>query len=349
MEIIEPGARPPEASKAGKHRRRAGGLIGIVISVVCLYFVLRQLDIAALWRTVSGFDPALLLGGLAALVFGYAMRIVRWALMLRAGGARVAILRCAAPFMGSMALNNVLPLRAGDVVRALVFPAAIGAGKVTAAASLVLERLLDLLTLLAVLGAGLLLSPGLELPQAAKEIAVILSLCGVVALIGFMRFGNFTMRQLMRLGGWMQQRSMGSLASGIGVLGGFVADLQSMVRRNALVTAGLLSVFVWAGESGLIWALLNGSGISAAYPAALVVTAMVTLSTLVPSSPGYIGPFHLAGYAAATMLGATPETAAGFSVIAHLGLWLPVTLAGTAVIMFNRRLFAGADQMSRDI
>ena len=69
--------------------------------------------------------------------------------------------------------------------------------------------------------------------------------------------------------------------------------------------------------------------------------AIATLATLVPSSPGYVGPFHLAAFAGITFLGGTNEQAASFAVLSHLGVWVPTTLAGAVAIASTPDMFRG--------
>ena len=85
---------------------------------------------------------------IASLGAGYALRVYRWAIMLRAYKPEVAFRSCAAPYLGSIALNNLLPFRAGDVVRALVFPNSLGVSKTDSTISLVIERIIDVLVLI---------------------------------------------------------------------------------------------------------------------------------------------------------------------------------------------------------
>lgn len=112
-------------------------------------------------RTARGAGP-LSLGMLdprgISLALGYMLRILRWSMMLRSTGARATFSDCCAPFLGSIALNNILPFRLGDVVRALVFPRSMGITRIIATSSLFVERLVDLMTLLVSLAIGLLQS-----------------------------------------------------------------------------------------------------------------------------------------------------------------------------------------------
>ena len=257
----------------------------------------------------------------------------------RAAGARVSGVACAAPFVGSVALNNVLPFRAGDVIRAVVFPTAIGVRRVTATASIVLERILDLQTLLVVLGIGLALTRSVSVPAAFKGGVAILSiLCGtgIAAAVIFSRHR----RLISRAAAAAERRDRARLAGGLRVGQELMEGLAAMSRPGVLAWAFLLSMFVWLGEAGLFFALLTGLDLATGTAAALVIMAVATLSTLVPSSPGYVGPFHLAAYSAVAALGATSAQAASFAILAHLALWVPTTLAGVAILA-NGQLFRG--------
>jgi uncharacterized protein (TIRG00374 family) len=278
---------------------------------------------------------------MASLAIDYAVRIQRWAVLLRAGDAEVTGWACTAPFLGSITLNNVLPLRAGDLVRALVFPSAIGVRRVTATASLLLERLVDMLTLLLSLGIGLSLSPLAHVPEWLGRSVAGLAVGGCVALFMIVVLHRPVLKLLASLHAVAERRGASKIGGAIAVLSDLTRDAAGMSRPRVLGTLVVLSAIIWVGETGLFWAVLHGLAIDAAFPAALTIMAVATLSTLVPSSPGYVGPFHLAAYSAAVMLGGSPAQAASFAVLAHLGLWLPTTLAGSIAILAKPALFKG--------
>lgn len=323
-----------------KRRRWVRQVLGIAISAGCLALVVRRIDFAEVERALAQTRWQYLALGLASLAFGYATRVQRWSVMLRAAGARVSGVACAAPFVGSVALNNVLPFRTGDVVRAFVFPTAIGVRRVTATASIVLERILDLQALLMVLGIGLALTRSVS-PAAFKGGVAILSiLCGT-GLAAAVIFSRPIARVISRATAAAERRDRARLAAGLRVGQELMEGLAAMSRPGVLARVFLLSILVWLGEAGLFLALLTGLDLATGATAALVIMAVATLSTLVPSSPGYVGPFHLAAYSAVAALGATSAQAASFAILAHLALWVPTTLAGVVAILANGQLFRG--------
>lgn len=342
MELATAGKPPPQPStRYWKNWKR--NAVGVLISVACLGFIVWRIDLEEFINAIASFQWGWLLFGLVSLSFGYVMRIVRWSSLLRAAGAHVPPSRCAAPFLGSIALNNVLPMRLGDVVRALVFPSAIGIGRITATGSLVMERLVDLMTLLACLVIGLAMTAKAQLPEWLVGTAVGLAITGSAVLILFFLFSGWLSRWVGR---WAHKAPYPKRERMLLALKDLLLGIDAMSRLPVLFSLFVLSMLVWAGEAGLYWGLLWGFGLEVGAGAALVVMAIATLATLVPSSPGYVGPFHLAAFSAVIMLGGTPAQAASFAVLAHLGVWLPTTIAGALAILFNPKLFGRAKAMA---
>lgn len=328
-------------NSVGSKRSRANlarQLVGIVISIVCLVFVFRRVDIAQIKQAVENFHWQYLLLGLVSLAIDYAFRIVRWAVMLRAGGADVSASSCAAPFLGSITLNNVLPFRAGDVIRALVFPAALGVSRVTATASLVFERLIDMLTLLACLAIGVLIGSTATIPGWLRDSVGLLAVVGCTMLFVIAVLGTRVVRLLSYITDRLAHRSAG-LAKIVSTVSDLIGSTAAMSRWGVLLTTTVLSACVWLGETGLHWSILHGLGINVGLAGALMIMAVTTLSTLVPSSPGYVGPFHFAAYSMAMMFGSSASAAASFAVLSHLALWIPTTVAGGIAILLKPSLF----------
>lgn len=317
-------------------------LIGGGITLLCLFVFVRQVNVAEVLEALANFHWAHLVFGVASLAIGYALRIIRWSMMLRATGAGATFGNCSAPFLGSIALNNVLPLRLGDVVRALVFPRSMGITRTTATSSLIVERLIDLMTLLASLAIGLFAIQAIEIPAELKATAVSLAIIGgVVLVLGFL-FSGALGRAFSQLAARKEGTSSNGLIRFYGTLGSLLNGFDVMSRPRLLLSMLAVSMLVWAGEAGLFYFVLLGAGVEGSPLVALLVMAVATLSTLVPSSPGYVGPFHLAAFTAISLVGGTAAQAGSYAVIVHLALWLPTTLAGALAIWTRPELFRAA-------
>jgi len=318
-------------------------VVGVAISIVCMGFVAWRIEFKDVSTAIMSFQWSWLPLGLGSLALGYGLRIVRWATLLRAAGANVTPSKCAGPFLASIALNNTLPMRLGDVVRALVFPGAIGISRTVATGSLIMERLVDLMTLLASLAIGLAVTSRTQLPEWLIGMSVALSIAGSIFLI-----------MVFLLSGWLScwvdrwaSKAIGAKRKTLLLLvRGLLEGFDAMSRLPVLLSLFALSMLVWAGEAGLFWSLLHGLDLEADAGSAVVVMAIATLSTLVPSSPGYVGPFHLAAFSAVTMLDGGPTQAASFAVLAHLGVWLPTTVVGALAMLLSPQLFGRAKAMA---
>jgi glycosyltransferase 2 family protein len=333
---------PMSAAQAKKKNGWLKHAIGALITVLCIVMIARQVKLDDVVNAIEHFHWPDLVLGVLFLAGGYALRVLRWSLLLRATGAPVTWRNCLAPFLGSIALNNVLPLRLGDLVRAFVFPNAMGVQKSTATSSLVMERLIDLMTLLCCLALGLYAIKSAHIPPMISESAVSLAVVGGIALTLAFLFSGLLARTLDRMA---RRQGATKLAKVFGALGGLLYGFQAMSRVRVLLLTLLVSMFIWVGESGLFYFVMIGCGLNVTPPMALLVMAIATLSTLVPSSPGYVGPFHLAAFTAISLIGGTTAQAGSFAVLAHLALWLPTTLAGAIAILLRPELF----RIARDV
>lgn len=325
------------SSNKSSSRRWGKHLIGLFITTLCLVVLFRQINFEDVLEALTRFHWSYLILGVASLSFGYSMRILRWSIMLRATGAATSFAECSAPFLGSIALNNILPLRLGDVVRALVFPRSMGITRVTATSSLIMERLIDLMSLLSCFAIGLFAIQAIAIPAEIKSTAVTLSVFGGITLLLVFLYSAKLARLFSRLA--EKAGSIVKVAVVYNAVRGLLEGFNSMSRPKALFGMIIISMLVWIGEAGLFYFVLLGIGVESSLIMALLVMAVATLSTLVPSSPGYVGPFHLAAFTAVSLVGGTAGQAVSYALIVHLTLWLPTTIAGVIAIWMDPELF----------
>jgi uncharacterized membrane protein YbhN (UPF0104 family) len=124
----------------------------------------------------------------------------------------------------------------------------------------------------------------------------------------------------------------------LGIAIDIFAGMHCMVAWKTLGILLAMSIAAWSAEAGLFWALLLGMGLHAGFTAGIAIMALATLATMVPSTPGYFGPFHLAAFSMLTLLDALPADAAVFAVLVHLSLWAPTTVAGAIAIWLNPQM-----------
>jgi uncharacterized protein (TIRG00374 family) len=177
------------SDKAGRSLGRAVRLgLGLVISAIFLYATVRTVPIDKVGAALAGAKLQWILISLGFVALAYALKIYRWVAMLRSLGSAVRLGTAAVPFLGGVAFNNVLPFRAGDVIRVMAFQRFTGIPASGQIGTLVLERLLDLFVLMAFLFATITylqtdvldatLLAGLKLAALAVAVAISYSLRG---------------------------------------------------------------------------------------------------------------------------------------------------------------------------
>lgn len=310
-------------------RRIAQVGLGLAVSAVFIWLILDAVpldDLAAALSTVRGGWVAL---GVAVFVLGYGCRIARWQLMLRIDNPGLPFRRAAIPFMISIAANNVLPLRAGDVMRAFVFSRWLAVPSSSVLATLVSERLLDLLALLGALALAFAYL-GLAAEDAAGLLGVgaagLTAMAVVVALAlifphAFQPVALFAARRVARL-------ASGPGARLVEAFENLFATLRKMTRSGRTLRLIALSVLAWSAEAVVFFCAAQSVPGMTRPVAAWLAMPVGTLSTLLPSSPGYLGTFHYFVIEAAELLGNPATAAAAFAVVAHLVLWLTATAVG---------------------
>ncbi len=76
------------------------------------------------FRALSLANPVWIVGVLGFTFVGYTLRCVRWTRMMRSTGARFSV--CARVLMTSLAANNIMPFRIGDIMRIFTYAPDLG-------------------------------------------------------------------------------------------------------------------------------------------------------------------------------------------------------------------------------
>jgi uncharacterized protein (TIRG00374 family) len=134
----------------------------------------------------------------------------------------------------------------------------------------------------------------------------------------------------MRLGGAVIGRLLPERwrARAVELLGRFLGGLASLRSPVNILMVFVTSVFIWLLETGKYWFVMHAFDFSVSFFALMLMNGIVNLATTIPSAPGYIGTFDAPGIAVLVAYGVDQATAAGYTLVLHVALWLPITLLG---------------------
>ncbi|HEU5452111.1 MAG TPA: lysylphosphatidylglycerol synthase transmembrane domain-containing protein [Terriglobales bacterium] len=315
-------------------RKHLRTILGVAISVAAVAALFRAVPLRALGDAISSANAGYILAGLAALACGYTLRALRWWLMLRSGNPAVKFGSALRVLLVGFAANNVLPLRAGDALRGFGFGEELRAPTALVVASLAVERLLDLLSLL-VLGCCVIRFGGLAaVPQRMAALLQWMTLAGALALGAALLFSRaaeqLALRLLQRLVREGSRRE--SLRNAVSGACGFLHGLGGARTANLFV----LSIAAWLCELALYLSVARALDARFAFAWCCLVLVGANLTTIVPSSPGYIGTFHASVVALLLLAGISRGDAMAYAVLVHGALWCGVTLAGAVAYLSLR-------------
>lgn len=306
-------------------------LAGLAIGTVFFFLALRGVVWSSIETNLTHAHSGWLLLSVVPLGMAYALRIERWRSMLAVFRTRAPYARLLAPYLGSFALNNILPFRLGDAARALAFRAELGAPPSAIASTLIVERVLDLWALCLLLCLSLVF---MGIPDPRGSFSPYLWLIGsIVALLSLtLTFPRRIAKLAILLLNLGLNRVVPRLVSRFVVralLG------VSALRSNGLLWLSLLSILAWLCEGSMMWSVLHALPIE---PRSLsmswAATAMGTLATLIPGTPGHFGTFDFFASAGLIVGGVDRSDATLCAVLTHLIMWLAVTLSGLGAIAF---------------
>ena len=243
-------------------------------------------------------------------------------------------------------VNNVLPLRAGELVRVYVVARRWGGRFWTATATLIVERVLDSLCIVLILGALILLVPH-RMPgyvEATAVVMLVIDIIGVAVLITIVVAPDRG-RQLMSrlLGRWP---TVAARANRIFEM--FVEGLDGIRTPSHLIPLTAWTIVIWLIPALAAWTALRAVGLDLPWLAGWVILAFVGLGVSIPSAPGYVGVFHFAAVKAVEIFG-VPETAGlGYALVFHASQFIPVTVLGWIYLLREQMTIGEAARVSAE-
>ncbi|QHS51191.1 lysylphosphatidylglycerol synthase transmembrane domain-containing protein [Edaphobacter sp. 12200R-103] len=299
---------------------------GLLVSAFFLWYTFRGIHPSE-FRSLSFVHPVWIAGVLGFTLVGYTLRCVRWARMLQSANARFGT--CARVLMTSLAANNIMPLRIGDIMRIFTYAPDLGVAPSAIFSTVILEKLLDVF----VVGLIFVQTAGRDLPtniRRGADAALLISTVGLLVLM----FGAGQLEAPMRkiFASLPQNKLIAKMEHWLLLA---ISTLRQMGIRGNIVLL-LYSAVIWFCEGMIFVSAIHLVGIQTDLLGPWEAVSFANLSYMLPSSPGAIGPFEWAVKLALASHGTSRAIAAVFGLAIHAWMLISVTGAGGLIFLVHR-------------
>jgi glycosyltransferase 2 family protein len=305
----------------------------LLVTVGLLAYFLRDVNLGEVWEKTREADPRLLAMAVAITLMTYVLRAFRWRYLL----APIGPTRFSTAFQTTVigfAASFLLPARAGEVLRPYLLARREGLDPTACFATIILERLLDLVTVLLLFGVFVLLVDPASLagdPAIYARVKTGGLLAAAASVAGFVVF-YFLAGHPEMLGAWalrIERVLPARLARIVAKLVESFAQGLAVMRQPAHLIGSLaLSFPLWLSIALGIWVTSRAFHMTFGYLGSFLVMTLLVVGVAVPT-PGQVGGFHTAyKIAVTTFFGVTQTAAVGGAIVLHAVSFVPVTLLG---------------------
>lgn len=304
-------------------KQRLQVILGLVFSAICLAAIFLFIDVADVVASLQSADYRYLLLAAPLIVAYLALRAVRWRVLLNGDVPLGEVFHI--QNIGYM-LTQLLPLRLGDVARAVLIgsvpPVTIARGLST----MVVERVLDLLVIVTLLPLAVA-----QLTTVSAEIRSVGQTLGVAALLGtgvLIVAANFRPAFVRLARGVFGRISFLDTDRWTGVVDDLLLGLSALTQWRSGLTLLFWSVALWLPMVFAYYTTMLAVRLDVGVVTAVFVMCAAALSIAAPSSPAQVGVFHAGVIAALALIGHTGPEAASFAFLYHALNFVVVLVVG---------------------
>ncbi len=307
---------------AGRRARRRWAQAGILaLAALLLYLAFRGVGWAELGARLADADLGTMALAWGLMTLAMALRSVRWGVLVRERaqpGFLTMFWATTAGYVG----NSYLPARAGDVLRSVLLARHLEIRKTFTLGTTVTERILDTIVVVALAGGVVALIP--VTPGWLASSSIGLSIAAFVALIALLaapRLARWIELVATRLP--IKQSWRDGL---VAMWHEFFTGAKAIQRPGGALAFGSLTAVVWAIDAACMFTVATALGLDAMTPLlALLMVVALALSSVAPSTPGYVGVYQFVAVSVLTPIGFVKTEALALVLLFQAAIYAAVT------------------------
>jgi len=303
--------------------------LGFAISAVFIALFLRATNPRELGEALEQANYWYLIPGIAILFVAVGVRCVRWSILMRPVAPMSPARLFPYAIIGYMA-NNLLPARAGEIVRAYVLGQRENVSRMGTFGTIAVERLFDgciLVLMLLIAGSIVGFDDG-----RLRVIAVASSVLFVAAFIAFyvLTLSEARSRKVLRYFLRALPRRFEPAAEAMAE--SLVSSLRSVHDWRSLSLVVLLSALAWTVETGSYAVIGLGFDLDVNFAHYMLLLSAANLAIIVPTFFGGTGPFEWAAKLVLISAGVASAVAGAYAIVAHAVILIPTTILGLILL-----------------
>lgn len=304
-------------------------LLGGLISGACIYVLLSRVDLQKTAESFGRADPLWLIVSLITIAVAVLGRAWRWQLLFLPQD-RVSLYGTTSSTLIGYMFNTVLPGRVGELVRAGLLAQSEQVGTTRAIGTIFVEKILDVLVLLILLG---VLTTVLPLPNwltaAGLSAATIF---GALAII-FFALSSIRGSVVTWVAAKVDPLPMLRRLRPSHIVDTVLAAAEGLRDPRLLVMQLVTSAAIWTVALSTVATILEAFQLRVPLSAAALILVTTNLGMTIPSAPGYVGVYHAIAVATLTIFGIEESEALSFAVTLHALAFGSFTIAGAILLL----------------
>jgi uncharacterized protein (TIRG00374 family) len=300
--------------------------LGLGLSVLAIVALLNAVQAGDVAQHLRATRVGWLAVGMVVTVFGYVLRAARWQVLLEPQ-ASIPLGRVFGPTIVGFLAINTLPARLGEFVRAYVLAKLERLPTAGVLGSCAIERIFDLFFLAAFWALSLLFAPFPEWFRISGYLTFGIGGLGAV-LLWLLHARRQTAERF--LGGPLVSRLPAPLRDGLRqAVPAFGEGLTSLAAPGVLARASVWSLLMWLVNGSVFLLVGLAAGIQLPIWSAFLLSFVVCVAILLPSSPGFVGVMEAACVVGLSLVGVDRASGLAFGLLYHLTQLAPLIILGT--------------------
>ena len=317
-----------------KLKQHKSKILGLIISFIFIGLIIWNLDFKQLIDTFKVFNYKVLLAFIPLYTLGLYIRGFRWKYLL-CGSSKLTVKEAFFSFTTGNTINSYLPARAGDFWRAYHVGKKLDESKMKMLGSIILERIIDGISVLLILTFAVLAYFKHKWVINLTYISAALFIGSLIFFFAIFKYNktDWFFEKIAQIPMLYNFKNLIYKISGM--INKFIEGFQSLNNPKCFFMAFLTSCIAWGIECILTYILILGFGNDYGFSISLFIISFIALSTIIPSSSVFVGPYQYAYILALGIYHIPKANALGIAFIHQITIMIIITTISIIYFLFT--------------